>query len=122
MPQGRVMGPKFANLAKPLRSVAGAAAEVARAGVADLAGDNQDSRVRGFLKALGGAAALRADSDARGAGHLVPAEPAKSITENAGQAVGSSNLTGPIGDNEAEADVVARPRRLVDRLTTASKS
>lgn len=120
------MGPKLSDLAKPLRSVAGAAAEVARTGVADLAGESQDpSRVRGFLKALGGAAAVRAGADAKAA--EVRADGGRSAAATAEPRPAPDRVAATVGaeatrEGEADAGVAARPRRLVDRISNASKS
>lgn len=125
-PQARRMGPKLSDLAKPLRSVAGAAAEVARTGVADLAGESQDpSRVRGFLKALGGAAAVRAGADAKAA--EVRADGGRSAAATAEPRPAPDRVAATVGaeatrEGEADAGVAARPRRLVDRISNASKS
>ena len=124
--QSRRMGPTLADLAKPLRSVAGAAAEVARGGVTDPAGESQDpSRVRGFLKALGGAAAVRAGADARAAEVRLQAaaEPAKPVADRSVEAVGAAaDSAGDMaGGGHVDAGAAVRPRRLVDRISNAGK-
>ncbi len=108
--QLRRVGPALADLAKPLRSVAGAAAEVTRPSSGEMtAQEAQDpSRVRGFLKALGGAAAARAGAGDAGGADVRPVAPEEVLAAGAGAGHGAAG---------------APPaRRLVDRISSVTKS
>lgn len=105
MSERRSRVPRLAELARPLNAVRAAVAQGDAAAGAAAADDAQDpSRVRGFLKALGGAAAVRA-------GTASTQEQAAALTA----APASLDAAPPAKPNGA-------PRRLVDRLASVAKS
>jgi hypothetical protein len=100
------LGPRLANLARPLRAVTAAVGgDPKDAGQSD----GQDaSRVRGFLKALGGAAAVRAGSAAGGSSAIPPSRADEPLADDAG-AVDASRHG-------------AAAQRLSERITSITKS
>ena len=97
---------KLGEMARPLQILASAPVSGDAAG-APTPGDAQESsRVRGFLKALGGASAVRA-------GASVPAEPAEAVAA----AAGGDDRSGTAQPSNPDS-----PRRLVDRLAKVSKT
>ncbi len=99
---------RIADAERPSKAAAGAV--LARMREAAGGGDGQDaSRVRGFLKALGGNAAVRG---------LPPPEPAKEVAAQSTAPRETATATPSLDSSKPD----TQPRRLADRLSATSKT